>query len=618
LAAFLEAVRSSDTKAVERIISADPALIQAKDRAGSTALHHAAGFGSLQTIKLLLDKGADPNAANRRKSTPLFWAISDEAKVRMLLDRGADLNASQSEGRTPLYQAALLGNGMPMLRLLLDKGANANAKAITGTTPLMAAAGRGNVEAMRLLIDKGADVNAKSAAGGTALMSAAGAGSLEGVKLLLQKGADSNVVTKRNQTALADAATAGDQEAVKLLLESGAKVDVQDDRGYTALLYAAGSDAMPAGIVKMLLAKKANPELRGDGETAGMLAVKRGDTEVARLLGVPEKERRKLMAAADVADGPGKTKSIAEAVKPALELLEKQSHNFIRIGGCNSCHAQDLPSAAAALARDRGLPAPKVIPQLPQHMHPTTAERLMDLAAVGISTLGWELFDFGMNRVPRDHYTDASVRFIKAMQSPEGNWFTPQNRRPPMTSGPYLTAALAIYSLKEYGPPAEKADTDKAITRAAAWLEASMPESTQDRAFHLLGLAWANGSAKVVRNAAKALAAMQASDGGWSQFATSGSDAYATGEALYALYVGGKMPASDPVYQKGMKYLLRTQASDGTWHVRSRSIWVQPYFESGFPYGHDQWISAAGTAWATMALAVTVEPPRISKNLAGE
>lgn len=87
-----------------------------------------------------------------------------------------------------------------------------------------------------------------------------------------------------------------------------------------------------------------------------------------------------------------------------------------------------------------------------------------------------------------------------------------------------------------------------------------------------------------------------------------GSDAYATGEALYALNVGGNMPVSDPIYQKGLKYLLRMQAPDGSWHVKSRSIWVQPYFESGFPYGHDQWISAAGTAWATMALSLTAEP----------
>ena len=51
-----------------------------------------------------------------------------------------------------------------------------------------------------------------------------------------------------------------------------------------------------------------------------------------------------------------------------------------------------------------------------------------------------------------------------------------------------------------------------------------------------------------------------------------------------------------------MKYLLSTQLTDGSWHVRSRAIAFQPYFESGFPHGHDQWISAAATNWATMAL----------------
>jgi hypothetical protein len=42
--------------------------------------------------------------------------------------------------------------------------------------------------------------------------------------------------------------------------------------------------------------------------------------------------------------------------------------------------------------------------------------------------------------------------------------------------------------------------------------------------------------------------------------------------------------------------------------VKSRSIWLQPYFDRGFPYGTDQWISAAGTSWALMALSLAVEP----------
>jgi N-acyl-D-amino-acid deacylase len=72
------------------------------------------------------------------------------------------------------------------------------------------------------------------------------------------------------------------------------------------------------------------------------------------------------------------------------------------------------------------------------------------------------------------------------------------------------------------------------------------------------------------------------------------------------------MAVTSPVYQKGVDYLLRTQAADGTWHVQTRAIWLQPYFESGFPYGRDQFISVAGTAWATMALSVAAEPQRLT------
>ena len=614
VAALISAVRSTDTRAVEKTLAANPELVNARDRAGSTPLHHAAGFGTIATMELLLKKGADVNAANKRKSTPLFWAIHDEAKVRLLLARGADSNAHTTDGRSMIYQAASMENGA-VLRLLLEKGADVEAKTLTGMTPLMAASARANLDMMRLLIAHKADVKARNAAGATALMMASATGSADAVRMLLEKGADVNVRNKRNESALADAATAGVAETVKLLLDRGAEVNVQDIRGYSPLLYAAGSDTMPAAVVRMLLEKGADTKAKGDGETASELAVKRGDSEVARLLGVAEQDRKRLGVAAPP-ETAGQERSIADAVKPALALLEKQSYNFIRIAGCNSCHAQDLPSAAAALARERGLPAPKAIPQLPQSMHVHTAERLMDLNGAGVTSMSWELFDFGMNHVPADQYTDAAVRYVKVLQSAEGNWPAFESRRPPMNSGMYQTAALAIFALQHYGRAEDKADTARAVARAGAWLEAAHPATTQDRAFRLMGLAWSNAGAAAIRAAAKGLAGMQRPDGGWSQLPTMGSDAYATGQVLYALHAGN-MAASHAVYQRGVKYLLRSQAADGSWHVASRSIWVQPYFESGFPYTHDQWISAAGTGWAVMALSSTVEPQRISQNRSG-
>ncbi|MBM3755632.1 MAG: hypothetical protein FJW38_16800 [Acidobacteria bacterium] len=606
-AAFIAAIRSGDAAAVAKVIAADPKAVSLRDEGDSTPLHHAAGFAPANVVQTLIAKGANVNAKNSRGSTPLLWAIHDLAKVKILVEAGAAVNAKQVEGRSPIYQAALTGNGIATVRFLLEKGADANAATMIGLTPLMAAANRGDAETMRLLIARSAKVDAKAGTGATALIAAAGSGEPAAAKLLLDSGADPNAATKKKDTALGAAATSGVEESVKLLLASGARVNDQDDRGYSPLMYAAGSDAMPAGVVKLLLAAGADISATGEGETARSLAAKRGDSEVARMLGVPD-DVRKLGGVAP-APAEASARPVAESVAKAFTLLEKQSHAFIRIGGCNSCHAQDLPSAAAAMARDRGLSAPREIAQLSLAMSGTSHERVMDFNVIGVASIAWQLFDTGMNRVPASAYTDAVVRYLKAMQTAEGNWHASQGRRPPMSAGEYQAAALAIYSLRHYSPTTEKRSTDEAVNRAAAWLAASKPANTQDRAFQVMGLAWAKAKPGVIATAARALADSQREDGGWSQLPTMGSDAYATGQATYALHLAGRS-ASDPVVKKGTGYLLRTQAADGSWHVKTRSIWFQPYFESGFPYGHDQWISTAGTAWASMALAATTDTKR--------
>jgi ankyrin repeat protein len=317
VAAFITAVRSSDVARAASILKQKPEILKATDQAGSTPLHHAAGFGSLGMLKLLLDAGADPNAGNGRKSTPLFWGIYDEARVRHLVERGADVNARTVDGLTPVYQAASLGNGTAVLRLLLAKGGKANVTTITGSTPLMAAARRGDTESMRFLIDAGANVHTVDATGANALMAAASSGNSSAIALLLDRGADPNVTTKRQGTALAEAASAGNQESVRLLLARGAKVDVQDDRGYTALLYAAGSDSSPAGMVKMLLDKGADRSLKGDGETAAALAAKRGNTEVAKLLGAPRIENAAAAAAVQPVGTAAQSRKIRKLSAPA-------------------------------------------------------------------------------------------------------------------------------------------------------------------------------------------------------------------------------------------------------------------------------------------------------------
>jgi len=129
----------------------------------------------------------------------------------------------------------------------------------------------------------------------------------------------------------------------------------------------------------------------------------------------------------------------------------------------------------------------------------------------------------------------------------------------------------------------------------------------------LSGLTWSGAGETEVKEAAKALLALQRSDGGWGGNPYMKSDAYATGGALVALAESKMVKVTDRTYRQGVAYLLSTQYPDGSWHVRSRAIKFQPYFESGFPFGHDQWISTAATAWASQAMALSLTPAVTSK-----
>src|SRR5690349_7530026 len=80
--------------------------VKLRDRRGNTPLMYAAGFGSVDSVRLLLQAGADVNARNGFEATPLMWAASNAEKVRLLVEKGADINAHSRQGRTALMIAA--------------------------------------------------------------------------------------------------------------------------------------------------------------------------------------------------------------------------------------------------------------------------------------------------------------------------------------------------------------------------------------------------------------------------------------------------------------------------------------------------------------------------------
>ena len=323
------------------------------------------------------------------------------------------------------------------------------------------------------------------------------------------------------------------------------------------------------------------------------------------------------------ADNPLSTVALRQAAERGLDLLVKTSPEFIKRGGCNSCHNQMLPAAAQAFARSRGIVSEPAVALLPAALSDATMERYAEYSVAGgagVNALTFELFAADLTRTPIDARIQAQIRYIKAQQQPEGHWrggagvlsnnaqqalSRPAAARPPLNFDDFAPTAYMIRALRSYGRPETDVDTRQRIQRAGKWLLGAKANRTQEHAFRVLGLSWASADRRSIDAASRSLQSLQRADGGFSQLPTMPSDAYATGLALLALHEAG-MPPTHRVYQGGLKFLLTTQAADGTWHVKSRSLEFQPYFETGYPYEHDQWISSAGAAYAVLAIAAGV------------
>ncbi|MGD1072279.1 MAG: ankyrin repeat domain-containing protein, partial [Bryobacteraceae bacterium] len=119
---------------------------KATDSRGNSPLMYAAALGSPESMRLLLDAGADPNLANQFGATPLMWCAGDAVKVRMLLAKGAQVNVRSKLGRTPLLVAATYDGSTEAARLLIEKGADVNAVDEGGGSVLEQAANSNNLE----------------------------------------------------------------------------------------------------------------------------------------------------------------------------------------------------------------------------------------------------------------------------------------------------------------------------------------------------------------------------------------------------------------------------------------------------------------------------------------
>jgi len=209
--------------------------------------------------------------------------------------------------------------------------------------------------------------------------------------------------------------------------------------------------------------------------------------------------------------------------------------------------------------------------------------------------------------------TAVMARILMARQNRGGDW--PSHRqRPPSSYSNVTFTALGVRAIQLYAHPSEKAELAQHVALARQWFLSHRPVDTEERTYKLLGLKWAGGDRATLLNATKSLLDSQQSDGGWASLDGRVTDAYSTAQALVALHDGGDVPISDKNWQRGLEWLLKTQAADGSWHTATRlyppAPLSPPYYESGLPYSHDQFLSAQGGAWAVMALAYALGPGR--------
>jgi ankyrin repeat protein len=599
---LMEALRNADDASFKAEIARNPASATARGAGGTTPLMYAALYGNEESVRTLLEHAADPNVSNNEGTTALMWAVDSVEKTRLLLDAGAAVDVRTEGGRTALLIAAGRHGSTNVVKLLIDRGANAAVVAENRTTPLRLAARSGDEEAMRLLIAHGANLKADAPA---ALNAALRSDCTACVALVIDA-----VEARALGDALITQAKFGNVAAVKLLLQRGASVNVTTGAGVTPLMAACDTDAAAAGIVLLLLDAGADVSARAkDGTTALDFARRRSNKTVLDLLrkagANDEPETTPVVASRPV---PIANNSVRSAVQKSLPLLQHSDDTFARGSGCVSCHNNSLTAMTVAAARRAGFEVNESTARAQLEWTAGYAEIWRQTALRGVFNGGPDAVSYILAGMAEEHYnpdaaTDALAYLLKGSQMPNGQWRS-ISMRPPIEYSDITTTANAVRSLQAFAPKPHRADYARSVERAAAWLIEAQPYGTEERAFQLLGLKWAGTdlNQEPVRRMIRSLLSEQQPDGGWAPLPGMQSDAYATGQALVALHETGGADSATSAYQRGVQYLLRTQLEDGSWHVKTRATPGQPYFESGFPHGKDQFISIAASNWATMAL----------------
>ncbi len=295
------------------------------------------------------------------------------------------------------------------------------------------------------------------------------------------------------------------------------------------------------------------------------------------------------------------------AIDRGLTFLAKDALAWKSEHKCVSCHHASLViwSMREAKARGRAVDEP-VLAELTKWVaesgdgktgvaRPASAPRALNEKAVSFAlALGADpdpdaISQEGMKRL---------LQTVKSDQIENGSWSSWPETRPPIfgNSDERTTAAatLAVLSAAASGDDSAIAARDKGIR----WLaETKTDDDPQSIALRLVLWRRLDRPAEESKPLVLRIKERQNTDGGWSQTTDMASDAWATGQALYAL-AHAEIKSDDPAVEHARAFLIHSQRDDGSWPMTSRP--VKPGGEGSkslIP------ITAAGSAWAVMGLA---------------
>jgi Squalene-hopene cyclase C-terminal domain/Prenyltransferase and squalene oxidase repeat len=180
-------------------------------------------------------------------------------------------------------------------------------------------------------------------------------------------------------------------------------------------------------------------------------------------------------------------------------------------------------------------------------------------------------------------------------QDKDGSWKLSYEFRP-IGSSPQTLTTLALLALSAPNAPEMGKEGKVARERGLKWLRDARPDEVQAAALRLILWRRLKLPATEWEPLVEKLRAAQNADGGWSQIEKAKSDAYTTGQVLYALAEVGVKPGDEAV-RKAQSFLSKTQRQDGAWTIASRAI-----MRDGKPPKNLEPITHAGSAWAVLGL----------------